>query len=414
VTTDAVDEVAAARRGTGRGLGSPLEVLRVFFKLGVTSFGGPIAHIGYFHEEFVVRRRRLDERAFVDLVALCQFLPGPASSQVGFSIGLMRAGYAGGLAAWTGFTLPSAIVMVLFAYGAGALSGPLGAGLLHGLKLVAVAIVAQAVYGMARTLCPDRERASIAVAAALIILFSTSSIAQIGSIVLGGAAGLWLCRGAPLAIADHLAVPVSRTAGLVALSAYFVLLLGLPILRSLEPAQGLAVFEAFYRSGALVFGGGHVVLPLLREAFVTPGWVSDDVFLAGYGAAQAVPGPLFTFAAYLGAVVKATPHGVPGAALGLFGIFLPGILILLGTLPFWDTFRKRAGAQAAMRGVNAAVVGLLGAALYNPVWTTSVKTPGDFAVALRGFVLLMVWRAPPLVVVVISALGGMALALLGR
>jgi len=239
--------------------------LRVFFKLGVTSFGGPIAHIGYFHEEFVVRRRRLDERAFVDLVALCQFLPGPASSQVGFSIGLMRAGYAGGLAAWTGFTLPSAIVMVLFAYGAGALSGPLGAGLLHGLKLVAVAIVAQAVYGMARTLCPDRERASIAVAAALIILFSTSSIAQIGSIVLGGAAGLWLCRCAPPAIADHLAVPVSRAAGLVALSAYFVLLLGLPILRSLEPAQGLAVFEAFYRSGALVFGGGHVVLPLLRE-----------------------------------------------------------------------------------------------------------------------------------------------------
>ena len=414
MTTDAVDEVAAARRGTGRDLGSPLEVLRVFFKLGVTSFGGPIAHIGYFREEFVVRRRWLDEQAFVDLVALCQFLPGPASSQVGFSIGLMRAGYAGGLAAWTGFTLPSAIVMVLFAYGAGALSGPLGAGLLHGLKLVAVAIVAQAVYGMARTLCPDRERASIAVAAALIILFSTSSIAQIGSIVLGGAAGLWLCRGAPPAIADHLAVPVSRTAGLVALSAYFVLLLGLPILRSLEPAQGLAVFEAFYRSGALVFGGGHVVLPLLREAFVTPGWVSDDVFLAGYGAAQAVPGPLFTFAAYLGAVVKATPHGVPGAALGLFGIFLPGILILLGTLPFWDTFRKRAGAQAAMRGVNAAVVGLLGAALYNPVWITSVKTSGDFAVALLGFVLLMVWRAPPLVVVVISALGGMALALLGR
>jgi chromate transporter len=414
VTTDAADEVAAARPGTGRGLGSPLEVLRVFFKLGVTSFGGPIAHIGYFREEFVVRRRWLDEQAFVDLVALCQFLPGPASSQVGFSIGLMRAGYAGGLAAWTGFTLPSAIVMVLFAYGAGALSGPLGVGLLHGLKLVAVAIVAQAVYGMARTLCPDRERASIAVAAALIILFSTSSIAQIGSIVLGGAVGLWLCRGSPPAITEHLAVPVSRTAGLVALSGYFVLLLGLPILRSLEPAQGLAVFEAFYRSGALVFGGGHVVLPLLREAFVTPGWLSDDVFLAGYGAAQAVPGPLFTFAAYLGAVVKAIPHGVPGAALGLFGIFLPGILILLGTLPFWDRFRKRAGAQAAMHGVNAAVVGLLGAALYNPVWTTSVKTPGDFAVVLLGFVLLMVWRASPLVVVLISALGGMALALLGQ
>ncbi len=392
-------------------MGSPLEVLLVFFKLGVSSFGGPIAHIGYFREEFVVRRRWLDEQAFVDLVALCQFLPGPASSQVGFSIGLMRAGYAGALAAWTGFTLPSAIALVLFAYGADALTGPLGTGLLHGLKLVAVAIVAQAVWGMARTLCPDRERASIAAVAALIILFSGSSVAQIGSILLGGLAGLWLCRGAPPAAVGHLAIPVSRTAGLAALTAYFVLLLGLPILRSLELSQGVAIFEAFYRSGALVFGGGHVVLPLLREAFVPPGWVSDDAFLAGYGAAQAVPGPLFTFAAYLGAVVNASPHGVAGAALGLFGIFLPGILILLGTLPFWDTFRKRADAQAIMRGVNAAVVGLLGAALYNPVWTTSVKTPGDFAVALVGFVLLTVWRAPPLMVVVASALGGISLTL---
>src|SRR5271165_5306686 len=401
---------STAQQPEGGGKGSALEVLSVFLKLGASCFGGPIAHIGYFRDEFVTRRRWLDEQAYADLVALCQFLPGPASSQVGFSIGLMRAGYLGGLAAWTGFTLPSAILLVLFAYGAGALSGPLGAGLLHGLKLVAVAIVAQAVYGMARTLCPDRERASIAVAAALIILFSTSSIAQIGSIVLGGAAGLWLCRGAPPTIADHLAVPVSRTAGLVALSAYFVLLLGLPILRSLEPAQGLAVFEAFYRSGALVFGGGHVVLPLLREAFVTPGWVSDDVFLAGYGAAQAVPGPLFTFAAYLGAVVRPSPHGLMGAAAGLIGIFLPGVLILMGTLPFWETFRKRTGAQAVMRGVNAAVVGLLGAALYNPVWTSSVNTPGDFGIALVGFVLLTVWRAPPLVVVIISALGGIALA----
>ena len=392
-------------------MGSPLEVLRVFFKLGVSSFGGPIAHLGYFREEFVVRRRWLDEQAFVDLVALCQFLPGPASSQVGFSIGLMRAGYGGALAAWTGFTLPSAIVLVLFAYGAGALSGPLGTGLLHGLKLVAVAIVAQAVWGMSRTLCPDRERASIAVLAALIILFSSSSIAQIASILLGGLAGLWLCRGAPPAMSDHLAVPVSRTAGLMALTAFFILLVGLPILQSVGLWQGLAVFDAFYRSGALVFGGGHVVLPLLREAFVTPGWVSDDAFLAGYGAAQAVPGPLFTFAAYLGAVLNAYPNGIAGAALGLFGIFLPGVLILLGTLPFWDSFRNRAGAQAMMRGVNAAVVGLLGAALYNPVWTTSVKSPRDFGIAIVGFVLLTVWRAPPLFVVGVSALGGMALAL---
>jgi chromate transporter len=395
----------------GQFAGSPLEVLRVYLKLGVSSFGGPIAHIGYFREEFVVRRRWLDERAFVDLVALCQFLPGPASSQVGFSIGLMRAGFAGGLAAWTGFTLPSAILLVLFAYGAGSLSGPLGAGVLHGLKLVAVAIVAQAVWGMARTLCPDRERASIAVAAALIISLSGSSLSQIGGILLGGIAGLWLCQTTPPAEDGHFAVPVSRGAGVAALVVFFVLLAGLPVLQTLHLWQGIAVFDAFYRSGALVFGGGHVVLPLLREAFVPPGWVSDDVFLAGYGAAQAVPGPLFTFAAYLGAVAKTSPHGLTGAALGLFGIFLPGMLLLVGTLPFWESFRKRARAQAAMRGVNAAVVGVLGAALYNPVWVSSVKTPGDFGVALLGFVLLTVWRVPPLAVVILGALGGIALTL---
>jgi chromate transporter len=402
--------VAAMRSQTG----SPLEVLRVFLKLGVSSFGGPIAHIGYFREEFVVRRCWLDEQAFVDLVALCQFLPGPASSQVGFSIGLMRAGYAGALAAWTGFTLPSAIILVLFAYGAGALSGPAGTGLLHGLKLVAVAIVAQAVWGMARSLCPDKERASIAVLSALIILFSSSSLAQIGAILLGGILGLWLCRGAPPAAMGHIAMPVSRRTGLLALAAFFILLIGLPALKTAQGSQGIGLFDAFYRSGALVFGGGHVVLPLLREAFVTPGWVSDDAFLAGYGAAQAIPGPLFTFAAYLGAVVKPPPHGVAGATLGLFGIFLPGILILLGALPFWGSFRTRLEAQAAMRGINAAVVGLLGAALYNPLWTSSVKTPGDFGVALVGFVLLSAWRTPPLLVVIVSALAGIALALAGR
>ena len=392
--------------------GSPLEVLRVFLRLGVTCFGGPIAHIGYFRDEFIVRRRWIDEQAYADLVGLCQFLPGPASSQVGFSLGLMRAGYRGGLAAWTGFTLPSAIALVLFAYGAGELGGPVGIGLLHGLKLVAVAIVAQAVWGMARTLCPDRERASIAVIAALIILFSTSSVSQIVAILLGGIAGIWLCRAGAPETTGHVTVPVSHTVGLVALTAFFVLLAGLPVLRGLVNAQGLSLFDAFYRSGALVFGGGHVVLPLLREAFVTPGWISDDAFLAGYGAAQAVPGPLFTFAAYLGTVVKPSPHGLPGAVLGLIGIFLPGVLILMGTLPFWDSFRKRAGAQAVMRGVNAAVVGLLGAALYNPVWTSSVKTPGDFGIALVGFVLLTVWRAPPLVVVTVSALGGIIVAVL--
>src|SRR3984957_15958632 len=395
-------------------VGSPVEVLRVFAKLGLTCFGGPIAHIGYFRDEFVMRRKWLDEKTYVDLVALCQFLPGPASSQVGFSIGLMRAGYLGALAAWTGFTLPSAIALVLFAYGAAALSGPIGTGLLHGLKLTAVAIVAQAVWGMARTLAPDRERASIAAAAAVIVLLSTSSVAQIGAILLGGVAGLRLCRGGAAIHSGHVEIPVSRGAGLVALAAFFLLLAGLPVLRGLTGSSAVSLLDAFYRSGALVFGGGHVVLPLLREAFVTPGWVSDDAFLAGYGAAQAVPGPLFTFAAYLGAVVRLQPDGLAGAILGLIGIFLPGILILIGMLPFWDAFRIRPGAQAAMRGVTAALVGLLGAALYNPVWTMSVRTPADFAIALVGFVLLVAWRAPPLLVVIVSALGGIVLALASR
>jgi chromate transporter len=391
---------------------SAAEVFRVFLRLGLTSFGGPIAHLGYFRDEFVARRRWLDEHSFADLVALCQFLPGPASSQVGFSIGLMRAGYAGALAAWTGFTLPSAVALVLFAYGTGALRGAAGTGLLHGLKLVAVAIVAQAVWGMARTLSPDRERAAIALAAALINLFSTSSVAQIGSIILGGVAGLWLCRNAPPPAGGHIAMPVSRRVGMAALVVFFGLLFGLPVVQSIAHSQGVALFQAFYRSGALVFGGGHVVLPLLREAFVPPGWVSDDAFLAGYGAAQAVPGPLFTFAAYLGAVVTVEPHGVAGAVLGLFAIFIPGMLILIGALPFWDAFRRRERAQSMMRGVNAAVVGVLGAALYSPVWTSSVKAPGDFAIALLGFILLMVYRVPPLIVVIVGALGGELLALL--
>jgi chromate transporter len=268
---------------------------------------------------------------------------------------------------------------------------------------------------MARTLCPDRERASIAAIASVIILFSGTSIAQIGAIVFGAVAGLWLRRngqsGEPGHDPGHVVVPVSRKVGIAALIVFFVLLAGLPFLRNVGAGSGAALFDAFYRSGALVFGGGHVVLPLLREAFVTPGWVSDDAFLAGYGAAQAVPGPLFTFAAYLGAVANPSPHGVAGAVLGLIGIFLPGILVLLGTLPFWDALRQKTGAQAMMHGVNAAVVGLLGAALYNPVWTSSVQAPGDFAVALVGFVLLTAWRAPPLVVVVVSAIGGVLLAL---
>ena len=398
---------AAAGRGPE---GSAVEVLRAFLKLGVTCFGGPIAHIGYFRDEFVVRRGWLDERTYADLVGLCQFLPGPASSQIGFSIGLMRAGYRGGIAAWIGFTLPSAVALVLFAYGATALGGPVGLELLHGLKLVAAAIVAQAVWGMARTLSPDRRRASIAVLAVVIIASSTSPLAQIAAIVLGGALGYLLCRAAQDASPSRLHLPVSRTAGIAALAAFTLLLVGLPVLGRLQHSQGIALFDAFYRSGALVFGGGHVVLPLLRQAFVAHGWVTDDAFLAGYGAAQAIPGPLFTFAAYLGAVVTPAPHGVPGAVIGIVGIFLPGILILLGTLPFWGAIRKRAGAQAAMRGINAAVVGLLGAALYSPIGTSTITGPVDLALALVGFVLLTAWRSPPLLVVAVVVAANLGLS----
>jgi chromate transporter len=393
----------------------PVEVLRVFLKLGLTSFGGPIAHLGYFRQEFVVRRRWLDDAAYTDLVALCQFLPGPASSQVGFSIGLMRAGYAGGLAAWAGFTLPSAVALVCFAYGVAALSGPIGLGLIHGLKLVAVAIVAQAVVGMARTLCPDLARASIAAAAALVILFSNSSIAQIAVILTGALIGLWLCRNdASLSPSPMvMRMPVSRSAGIASLAAFGLLLIGPPVAQRLGAGAGWALFGAFYRAGALVFGGGHVVLPLLRDAFVTPGWVGDGTFLTGYAAAQAVPGPLFSFAAFLGAVVLPSPHGMAGAALGLVAIFLPGMLILVGTLPFWNALRVRAGARAALLGINAAVVGILAAALYNPVWISSVKNAEDLGVALVGFVLLHVCRTSALWVVMLGAAAGIAISLVG-
>jgi chromate transporter len=386
---------------------SALEVLLIFSKLGVTSFGGPIAHIGYFREALVVRRRWVDDATFTDLVALCQFLPGPASSQVGFSLGLMRAGYWGGAAAWLGFTLPSAVLMTAFACGAVRLGGPTGQGVIHGLKLVAVAIVAQAVWGMARTLCPDLRRAAIAGIAALLILFSRLPAVQIGTILLGGIAGFWLCRAPVPACTGSLGTVVSRRAGIAAFAASCVLLLVLPALA--RASQSAAIFDAFYRAGALVFGGGHVVLPLLSNAFVAPGWVSEDAFLAGYGAAQAVPGPLFTFAAYLGAVIRPGPGGVAGATLGLLGIFLPGILILVGALPFWDALRQRIGAQAVMRGVNAAVVGLLGAALYDPLWISAVKSAGDFAVAFVLFLLLTTRRASPLIIVILGALVGVFL-----
>jgi chromate transporter len=383
-----------------------IEVLSVFLRLGLTSFGGPIAHLGYFRGEFVVRRKWLDEKSYADLVALCQFLPGPASSQVGIAIGLLRAGYAGALAAWVGFTLPSAFALLLFAYGVDAFGNALGSGWLHGLKVVAVAVVAQAVLGMMRSLAPDRERATLAVVAAVIVLAIPSAWGQIGAIVLGGVMGVTLLKGS--APADHVSLPltVSRSTGIFLLAVFFALLIGLPLLAAMLPSQSLKLFEAFYRAGSLVFGGGHVVLPLLQASVVPPGWVTNDAFLAGYGAAQAVPGPLFTFAAYLGAVMGPQPNGWAGAALCLIAVFLPSFLLVVGALPFWDDLRRRPTAQSVLHGVNAAVVGLLLAALYNPVWTAGITSGADFALAIAAFLLLFMWQTPPWLVVFLSAVGG--------
>jgi chromate transporter len=385
------------------------EVLAVFLRLGLTSFGGPVAHLGYFRDEFVVRRRWLDDQAYADLVALCQFLPGPASSQVGIAIGLSRAGYPGALAAWTGFTLPSAIALVLFAYVVSALGNVSGVGWLHGLKVVAVAVVAQAVLGMMRSLAPDRARATIAVVAATIVLAMPNTWGQVGAIALGALAGLTALRADTPT--GHAALPlkVSRITGAVMLAIFFTLLVGLPLLALATPSQSIKLFHAFYRAGSLVFGGGHVVLPLLQASVVPPGWVTNDAFLAGYGAAQAVPGPLFTFAAYLGAVMGPQPNGWMGAVICLVAIFLPSFLLVIGALPFWEELRGWTAAQAALRGVNAAVVGLLLAALYNPVWTAGITRAADFALASAAFLLLFMWQVPPWLVVLLGAVGGAAI-----
>jgi chromate transporter len=394
--------------------GTVAEIFAAFLKLGLTSFGGPIAHLGYFRTEFVERRKWLSESSYADIVALCQFLPGPASSQVGFTLGILRGnGLLGGLAAWFAFTMPSAIILFAFALGATIFTGPFAEGVLHGLKLVAVAVVAQAIWGMARSLTPDRERAAIALAAVAIVVFIGGSFGQIGAIALGALAGLRLCRanGDPTAT-GQLGFSVSRRHGIAALVLFAVLFLVTPLVAAKTGSQGLALFDAFYRSGALVFGGGHVVLPLLQAEVVTPGWVSNADFLAGYGMAQAVPGPLFTFAAYLGAVSEPAPNGLAGATIALIALSLPGLLLVYGMLPFWDALRLRPTAQAAMRGTNAAVVGILGAALYNPVWTSAVLSPRDFAVALAGFLLLTVWKLAPWIVVVVLALAGAMLRLI--
>lgn len=403
------EEPDLREQGNGRA-GRVLEVFRAFLKLGLTAFGGPIAHLGYYRTEFVESRRWLDDKAYADLLALCQFLPGPASSQTGFALGLMRAGPLGALAAWIGFTLPSAVIMAAFAFGAGALTGPVAEGIIEGLKIAAVAIVAQAVLGMARSLAPDGARAGLALFAVILVVMVGGAVGQVAAIAAGALLGLFLFKEekpgwSPL----RLAASVPDWVGIVFLVIFFVLLAGLPLLAAATGAQGIALADAFYRAGALVFGGGHVVLPLLQESVVEPGWVTREAFLAGYGAAQALPGPIFTFAAYLGAVAGPEPNGLAGAALALLFIFLPGMLLLLGILPFWDRLRAQPWAQASMRGTNAAVVGILGAALYDPVFTSAITGGPEFALALTGFVLLVAWRLPSWLAVLVSALGGIAI-----
>ena len=378
---------------------TPWAVFLIFLRLGLTAFGGPIAHLGYFREEFVTRRQWLSERGYADLVALCQFLPGPASSQVGIAIGLSRSGYAGALAAWAGFTLPSALALILFALGLTHYGDAMPAGVLHGLKVVAVAVVAQAVWGMARPLCPDAPRISLMAAAACLVLLLPSVWGQLIVIVLSALLGLWLFKPQPGAAHEPLPLPVGRRVGVLWLLLFLALLLGLPLLAAWVPSPTLALLDAFYRSGSLVFGGGHVVLPLLQAEVVPTGWVSNDTFLAGYGAAQAVPGPLFTFAAFLGAAMNQSPAGWLGGLLCLVAIFTPAFLLVVGALPFWELLQRHSRTQAALTGINAAVVGLLLAALYHPVWISAIQAPQDFALSLVALVALMVWKLPPWLVV---------------
>ena len=403
-------QVATTELAQNQSRGSFFEVLRVSTRLGLTSFGGPIAHLGYFHEEYVQRRKWIDEQSYADLVALCQFLPGPASSQVSIAIGIARARLLGGLAAWIGFTLPSALALVAFAFGIGAFASTADAGWLHGLKVVAVAVVAQAVWGMARSLCPDRERATIAIVASIVTLTWPNAVGQLSSIAVAGLVGLFAFRDTSATSLSHMCFPIGKELGVAAWIVFLILLVGFPLVRQSVSSHALEVFDSFFRVGSLVFGGGHVVLPLLQTEVVGPGWVTNEQFVAGYGAAQAVPGPLFTFSAYLGAVMATEPNGWTGAALALLAIFLPSFLLLTGALPFWDLLRSMPAFQSALKGINAAVVGLLLTALYNPVWTSAIHSPADFGLGLIAFGLLMFWKCPPWLVVMLTAVGGEALA----
>lgn len=402
--------VAVERAAHDASQGSFLEVLWVSLRLGLTSFGGPIAHLGYFHEEYVKGRKWIDEQSYADLVALCQFLPGPASSQVSIAIGIARARLLGGIAAWVGFTMPSALALIAFAFGIGAFASVADAGWLHGLKVVAVAVVAQAVWGMARSLCPDRERATIAVLASIVTLAWPTALGQLSSITVAGIVGWMIFPGSVASPVSHMRFPIGRKTGVAAWILFFLLLFGLPLVRQMAPSHTLEVFDSFFRVGSLVFGGGHVVLPLLQTEVVGPGWITNEQFVAGYGATQAVPGPLFTFSAYLGAVMGTEPNGWTGASLTLVAIFLPSFLLVVGALPFWNLLRAVPVFQSALKGINAAVVGLLLTALYKPVWTSAIHAPADFALGLVAFGLLMFWKCPPWLVVILTALGGEVIA----
>lgn len=384
--------------------GTATEVFRAFFKLGVTSFGGPVAHLGYFRDELVVKRRWVDESQYAQLVALSQFLPGPASSQVGFGLGLQRAGWRGALAAFLAFTLPSAVLMAAIAFGASMFTTPLGASVIAGLKIVAVAIVAQAVMGMAKTLAPDKSRALIAVLAAGSAMLIGGAAGQLLAIVAGAVAGYFFCRAPGSALDGVLDIGAKRSVGIWCLGIFALLLAGLPLIAAATGAPVLQMIDAFYRSGALVFGGGHVVLPLLDSELVDPGLITEDQFLTGYGAAQVMPGPLFTFASYLGVLSHGGAGSILGAAIALAAVFLPGFLLLAGVLPFFSRLVAWLKGQAMMRGANAAVVGILAAALYDPVFTTSIHSPQAFVLALLGFVLLAVWKIAPWLVVVLTVI----------
>jgi chromate transporter len=389
---------------TSRSLKSLIEILFISTRLGLTSFGGPVAHLGYFHEEYVRRRKWMDEKSYADLVALCQFLPGPASSQVGMGIGIMRAGVLGGIVSFIGFTLPSVIALILFAIILQGLDVA-DAGWIHGLKIVAVAVVAHAILGMAKKLTPDLKRKAIALFALVVILLWQTAFSQIGVILLSAFIGFLLFKQHKPDDEARIDFPISRRLAVICLVIFFGLLFLLPFLRELTSLEWIALFDSFYRSGSLVFGGGHVVLPLLEREFVPTGWLTEEAFLAGYGAAQAVPGPLFTFAAYIGAVIE----GWQGGLLATFAIFLPAFLLILGTLPFWDSLRRNPKIKGALMGVNAAVVGILIAAFYHPIWTSSILAPLDFAFASVLFSMLVFWKLPPWIVVMTGAVGGLVM-----